>query len=189
MGIEDKLPEFIKVYFMDLEINLVKVGNIHIGKNNLNHIKWFEYKLELPQELKGPIAVLENYDNIALNYFKITPKCKQDAEKKCLRQGVSTSETPNIDMRTGNIHPTKEYIRNFKEDKIRQMVLCNGDGPKLNSSLKDIETNLYSNIIDEGIYVNKASYFPIIEDLNGVCIIHNFMKTVWSELKKRGLSN
>ena len=39
MGIEDKLPEFIKVYFMDLEINLVKVGNIHIGKNNLNHIK------------------------------------------------------------------------------------------------------------------------------------------------------
>ena len=122
MGIEDKLPESIKVSFMDLEINLVKVGNIHIGINNLNHIKWFEYKLELPQELKGPIAVLENYDNIALNYFKITSKCKEDAEKKCLYNHVSISDTPNIDMNTGNIHPTKEYVRDFREDEIRRYI-------------------------------------------------------------------
>lgn len=188
MGIEDKLPEFIKVYFMDLEINLVKVGNIHTGKNNLNHIKWFEYKLELPQELKGPIAVLENYDNIVLNYFKITSKCKEDAEKKCLYNHVSISDTPNIDMNTGNIHPTKEYVRDFREDEIRQIVLCNRDGPKLNLSLKDKEANLYSNITCEDIYVNKASYFPMIDESNDSCIMHDFMKTVWSELKKLGLA-
>lgn len=100
-----KLPKEI---ILKNGINLVLDEKKHNGKNNLSDISWYQYKIVNNKELG--IA----YDNICLSLFRITESVRIEASKEIINDGVSKKETvrPHIDYKSGNIHPSKEYIEN-----------------------------------------------------------------------------
>lgn len=170
---KDKLTEDKKII---LKRQDNKKNPIHNGTGSLNYIKWYEYKWKT----KIGVDELDCYDNIALSFFRITPKCKKDAEKNFIYNGVSKKDCPepHIHTESGNIHPGKKYVEQYG-DKIYQIVLCNGLGPKINVTNK--ENNLYQS---EELYVHKASYYPLIEDEEELHddIRYLFLKKVWEKL-------
>lgn len=177
---KDKLTE-------DKKIILESNGYKHSGINNLTYIKWYKYSW-LP---KIGVDELDCYDNIALSFFRITKECKENAEKKLIDTGVSKDPEAHIHTESGNIHPGMDYPTQFCKkksypqlitgngDKIYQIVLCNGLGPKINVTNK--ENNLYKS---EELFVHKASYYPLIKDEEELHddIRYLFLKKVWEKL-------
>lgn len=199
-----KIPKEIKIiltidkFNVDKEIILTRKGNqknpIHHGSGSLNYIKWYEY--QLPSDIGNYIEEINCYDNIALSFFRITPECKKNAEKNLINEGVSkiNCHLPHVHTKYGNIHPGIEYVEQYG-DKIYQLVLCKGLGPKLN--IKNIynetnpkKDNLYQTI-SQGLYVHKASYYPLIYDEEEIKedVRYLFLSVIWDKLKEIGIVN
>lgn len=121
----------------------------------------------MPPDIGEYIEELRSYDNIALSFFRITPECKESAETNFIKNGVTEPNCPlpHIDLKSGNIHPNQEYVEQYDEKTISQLVLCNGLGPKISTSTGvgadnfDSEVNLYPNNSDV-LYVHKAFIIP-----------------------------
>ena len=140
------------------DITLKFNNKLHIGRNELNNIKWFQFKFD--KELKGL------YSAINLMFFKVDENTLNNS-KKCVvigGKGVSTMMVPHIDERTGNIHPGKGYVDSFGHNKIYQLVLVNTSkvdpGPKTMNI--EVTSDVYSYSTD--CLVHKSCYFPRIDN-------------------------
>lgn len=167
---------------------------IHKGRGELDYIQWCEYRL--PSDFGKYIEELSHYDTIALSFVRITSECKEKAETNLINSGVTAADcpVPHIDMKSGNIHPSREYVKQYDENVISQLVLCNGLGPKISrkngagTAHFDSKDNLYPNN-SEKLYVHKASYYPLIreeERLKGD-IQYLFLSLVWEKLKEENI--
>lgn len=195
-----EIPKELKIrltkdeFKVDKEITLTRKSYIHQGQGELKHIKWCEY--QLPSDIGEYIEELRPYDNIALSFFRITPECKESAETNLIKTGVTEPNCPlpHIDLKSGNIHPSQEYVKQYDEDTISQLVLCNGLGPKISTRNGvgadnfDSEDNLYPNNSNV-LYVHKASYYPLISEEKGLKkdMRYVFLSLVWEELKKESI--
>lgn len=176
------------------EITLTRKSYIHQGQGELKHIKWCEY--QLPSDIGEYIEELRSYDNIALSFFRITPECKESAETNLIKTGVTEPNCPlpHIDLKSGNIHPSQEYVEQYDEKTISQLVLCKGLGPKISTSTGvgadnfASEDNLYPNN-SKKLYVYKASYYPLIREEERIKgdIRYLFLSLVWEKLKEENI--
>lgn len=93
---------------------------------------------------------------------------------------------PHIDLMSGNIHPSQEYVKQYDKNTISQLVLCNGKGPKISTSTGT--DNLYPNNSDV-LYVHKASYYPLISEEKGLeeDMRYVFLSFVWEKLKEENI--
>lgn len=163
---------------------------IHKSRGELDYIQWCEYRL--PSDIGEHIKELSSYDNIALSFFRITPECKESAVKNLIETGVSEPNCPipHIDLKSGNIHPSREYVNQYDKNTISQLVLCNGLGPKISTShsVGAAKDNLYPNNSD-ALYVHKASYYPLISEEEGLKgdVRYVFLSLVWEEQKKENI--
>lgn len=138
------------------EISLVLNDNKpHHGRRNLSDISWYQYNIIIPKGLEI------EYDNVCLSSFRITETVRIEASKNIIKNGVSNKDTvrPHIHSVSGNIHPSKEYVAKQKNDKIQQLVLCNGLGP--NTPKEQLDTDFY---VYNGARVHMACYFPLIDN-------------------------
>lgn len=207
-----EIPKELKIvltkdkFKVDKEITLTRKdyykSYIHKGRGELDYIKWCEYRL--PSDIGKYIEELRPYDNIALSFFRITPEYKESAEKNLIETGVTKSNcpVPHIHLTSGNIHPSREYVqgyvKQYDEDTISQLVLCNGLGPKISTSHGvcadelDQKYNLYPNLYpnhSKKLYVHKASYYPLISEEKGLKedIRYVFLSLVWEKLKEESI--
>lgn len=154
---------------------------IHRGRNELSDIFWYQYKI-VNNEEHGIM-----YDNICLSLFKITEEVRNKAEGKIIQERVSQAERPNIDYKTGNIHPCKYYVKCQNNGKIQQLVLCKKRGPR--TPEKQVDDNFYVYPSDSGrsgAKIHKACYYPMIEDdpnLHNDCR-YRLLKEVWNEINQ-----
>ena len=155
----------------------------HTGQNNLNDIIWYEYKIVNYKEKN-----LE-YDNICISFCKVTELERQNASKHVFETKVSLPETirPHIDANSGNIHPSKEFIKKHTSRQISQLVLCNGLGPsvKLSKSL-DLSNNNDFYIYTKKKAVQKACYFPLIDEHDSNLVNnwrYKLLEELWEILK------
>lgn len=130
----------------------------HSGIGDLADIFWYKYRI-VNQE-RPPVA----YDCVCMSPFRITKEIREAAKVNIVEHGVSRPGTcrPNIDYRSGNIHPDKEYVKG--KDRVAQLVLCRGLGP---NTPKDVGTDMYlykNRPRQLGARIHKACYFPLIED-------------------------
>lgn len=180
------------------EITLTRKSYIHQGQGELKHIKWCEY--QLPSDIGEYIEELRSYDNIALSFFRITPECKESAETNLIKTGVTEPNCPlpHIDLKSGNIHPSQEYVEQYDEKTISQLVLCKGLGPKISTSHGvcadelDQKYNLYPNLYPNNskkFYVHKASYYPLISEEEELKKDKRylFLSFVWEKLKEKNI--
>lgn len=101
---------------------------------------------------------------------------------------------PHIDLKSGNIHPSQEYVEQYDEKTISQLVLCKGLGPKISTSTGvgadnfASEDNLYPNN-SKKLYVYKASYYPLIREEERIKgdIRYLFLSLVWEKLKEENI--
>lgn len=79
------------------------------------------------------------YDNVCLRLFRITKQAWENASSNIIENRISKVETarPNIDYKTGNIHPSKKIIANQNNGKIQQLVLCKGLGSHISQPKLD----------------------------------------------------
>lgn len=180
-NILNNLPSQIKLDIGKCKIHLELDKKSHRGKNNLSDIFWYVYKIKNNNELE--IA----YDNICLSLFKITESIRIEASKNIIANEVSKSKTkrPHIDYKSGNIHPSKEYVENQNDGKIKQLVLCNGLGPCTNEQV-NTDFYIYKNSPRQsGSKVHKACYFPPID--NNTNLQDNWryklLKKIWENIK------
>ena len=141
-------------------IELLLDTKMHRGINGLKNIVWYEYKIVNHKE-KGLV-----YNNICLSPFKITEEIRSLAAKNIIEKNISSQDTPlpNIDYRSGNIHPSREFIERLNFEKVLQLVLCNGLGPNTPNENEE-DAYIYKNSpLQKGAKVHKACYFPLIED-------------------------
>ncbi len=147
-------------------VTLKKGKKLSSGRNNLNDIKWYTYKIE-NHNILGI-----DYDCIALSFSRITEEILKEAWKSIVREGVSTAERPNIDGNSGNIHP-----KNAGNSKIRQLVLCYESGP-LTPHFEETEDYYFYSA------VHKACYYPLIRDDKRLHkdYRYKFLKEIWKAL-------
>jgi len=163
------IPDTLKIETDEFGIiELEKRHRLSSGRNNLNDIKWYVYEID-----KSGHSHL-GYDCIILSFSLITLDTLLEAQKRIIKKDISTNERPNIDGNTGNIHPNKITENN---NKIKQLILCNGSGP------------LAPHFIETGEYycynaVHKACYYPLICDEEALHenYRYKFLKKVWEEL-------
>lgn len=203
-----EIPKELKIvltedkFKVDEEITLTRKSYIHQGQRGLKHIKWCEYRL--PSDIGECIEELRPYDNIALSFFRITPECKESAETNLIETGVSEPNcpVPHIHLTSGNIHPSREYVqgyvKQYDENTISQLVLCNGLGPEISTSHGvcadelDQKYNLYPNLYPNNskkFYVHKASYYPLISEEEELKKDKRylFLSLVWEKLKEENI--
>lgn len=146
------LPEKIEIDNCNLELKTDRNEKPRIfwGRNNLSKIRWYVYEITNASELKML------YNQIVLSPCRIVQGKELDnAKKNILTKEISRCEDSNIDAITGNIHILNEMKDGYSE--IKQLVLCNNDGPQIQGYSEDDE-NIYYN------YVHKACYYPLIKD-------------------------
>ncbi len=114
-------------------IKLELDSKLHYGRDNLRDIEWYEYKIVNHEEKK----II--YDNICLSFFRITEEIRLEASKNIIEKRVSYAETirPHIDYNSGNVHPSKEFIKIHNTNEILQLVLCKGLGPNTKNQQED----------------------------------------------------
>jgi hypothetical protein len=158
MSLFDKLPEEICANGIKLRLDT----STHKGICNLTDIKWYEYKIVNSDTLDI------KYDNVAVMSFAITKDIRKLAEKNIIERNVSSKETPrpHIDYETGNVHPSKEYVKENGYEVVRQLVLGRRLGPKTPDikNYNDCEMYFYKNTPrQKGCLIHKACYYPLIE--------------------------
>jgi hypothetical protein len=144
------------------EFILRKCERLKFGKNNLSDIKWYEYKI-----VNNDILDLK-YDSVAVMSFAITEEIRESAAENIITNKVSDEKTPrpHIDYKTGNVHPSKEYVKENGYEVVRQLVLGRRLGPKTPDikNYNDCEVYFYKNTPRQRTcLIHKACYYPLIE--------------------------
>ena len=165
-------------------IKLVLDKHEHKGIGNLKDISWYEYKIV------NSDALNINYDNIAVSSFAITKEIRKLAAKNIIEERVSYKETirPHIDYKTGNVHPSEEYIKKNNDEKVRQLVLCRGLGPKTPEINKDKNIYFYQNNPGQSACrIHKACYYPLIEEDESLKENwrYKLLAEIWSNIQEK----
>lgn len=160
-----------------LELDTDCKGNpkLHRGKRALKDLCWYEYKI-----ISNDDSI--QYDNIALSPYLIDEDILELARENISKNKVTdpNASRPNIDYKTGNIHPEKINISSDNIE-IKQFVLCKGLGPITAIEEGSDDYYLYKTTNrQKGKRVHKACYYPMISEDKS--LENNWRQQLLSEL-------
>ena len=164
-----------KEIVLDNGMKFEKTYRRSTGKGELKDITWHKYVITNHEDFDM------EYDAVILSFFKITEEERKNASKSIINGGVSTAARPHIDGKTGNIHPTKEYVEEQGKEIIKQLVLCRGQGP--NTPQAEISNDYYVNCVR----VHKACYYPLIKEEPALTEDYRYMllEMLWNKLGEK----
>ncbi|MBR6337017.1 MAG: hypothetical protein IKR76_04725, partial [Ruminococcus sp.] len=173
IGLKDKYT----FEYGGINITLTKSGEWHRGANKLSDIQWFLYEMKI----QGLIPHINEYDRIGFMFTPITKENFTDSMLVMINVSKENAVYRNIDLNTGNVHPSKEDVEVAGYDEIKQLVLFNGNGPLTMQLVENDEYYIYS-------AVHKACYYPLIEDNDDLKnnIRYKFLRTVGEVISNAG---
>lgn len=169
------LPETLEMETPYGRATLTRSRRLCHGRNDLSDIKWYTYTITIENHAELDLA----YDCIAVSFAKITEEILKEAAAHICMTGVSTAEQPNIDARTGNIHPKADKE---PDREVQQLVLCNQSGPLCAHFLETDDCYCYT-------AVHKACYYPLInpkdKEYVGNDARYRLLEAVWEALHQQ----
>ncbi|MGN0679430.1 MAG: hypothetical protein ACI4JS_07200 [Oscillospiraceae bacterium] len=167
------------------------------GRKGLSDLRWVPYSIDWTEARNIPESELwiKEYNEVVFEPHQINEEIRKAAEPNVFFGGVNEYGVarPNIDGKTGNIHPALQTYGDldFNSVEIAQLVLVIKDGPKCNKLPEDVpHYDYYENPEKKTgkCLVPKACYYPLIDENDEETVKddfgYQFLKKIWEEILK-----